>query len=446
MTSPLMNDPPGKCEQRKSAMAFHVGRQEEQLLEEFARLMGTEVSAVRLFDRAAGLAPGAAKQASSLRAIAIDRIAKQGAKRDGLLDSGGDAGAPSTEASPEARDDSPATSSGPHRGEPHSNAPSQEGLAPEEGAIVAPRKSGRATLTLGVVFAIGVAGVIGAWALKIAPGVRAAPLIDTAADELSKVAPPLQDAASSSDRTASILPAGQAGEPNPVGVASSVEHSTELQQPDKSPPAASLAAASPEPSGDAVVMSSVPVTRSITPTEALPSPAATAGQTAASAGASGFLPDPKQLKAGSVRQGGSVVADDSASATDAKRSPRLAEAPVLPPPSNAPPQPARPPVPLARPSFNTSTNGAPQPTAHKIGAPPKSSSKSIDHAPNPKVGATSPPLDLMTAPGVATAPVVTKASSETPTSTESLLQFVPNLFEKGVNAVRGFVGDASRGS
>jgi hypothetical protein len=440
MSSPLMNGPPGEHEQRKSAPASHTEQREEHLLEEFARLMGTEVSAV-LFDRAADIAPGEAEQASPLRAIAIEQITKQGSERDSL----GDAGEASTETSPETRDELPVTSSDAHRGEARSNGPSQEGLAPEEGAMVAPRQSGRATLTLGVIFAIGVAGVVGAWALKIAPGVRAAPVIDKAADELSKVAPHLQDAASSGDRKASILPVGQAGEPSPVGLASTVERSTELQHLDKSPPAASLVAASPEPSGDAIVMSSVPVIGSIAPTDASPISATTAGQTAAPGPG-----DPEQVKAGLVSQGGSVVADDRASATDANRSPRLAEAPVLPPLSNAPPQPAITPVPLARPSFNSSLTGAPQPAVHKIGVRLKSSSKSIDHAPNPKIGATignsSPPLDLATNPDAATAPVVAKASSETPASTEPPLQFVPNLLKKGVSAVRGFVGDASGGS
>jgi hypothetical protein len=441
MTSPLMDGSPGKCEQSKRALVSHIEQQEEHLLDEFARLMGTEVSAVRLFD-----APGEAQQAPSPRAIAIEQVAKQGSKRHGLLRSVGDEGAASTEALPKARDELPVTSSDSHRGEAYFNAPSRGGLAPEGGPIVAPSKSGRATLMLGVVFAIGVTGVIGAWALKIAPGVRTVPLIDVTADELFKVAPSLHDAVSSGDHTASILPVGQAGEPNLVSLASSVEHSTELQQPDKSPRTTSLAAASPEPSADAPMVSSVPGVRSIMPRDALPVPATTAGQTAAP----GFLPDPKQAKSELVGQSGSVVADDGAPATDAKRSPRLAEAPVLLPASNAPPQLARPPVPLARPSFNSSINGAPQPHAHKIGVPPKSSSKSIDHAPNPKVGGaignSSPPLDLATTPGVATAPVVAKASSETPTSTGSLLQFVPNLFEKGVSAVRSFAGDSSRGS
>jgi hypothetical protein len=441
MTSPLMNGPLGDREQIKSAPAPHTEQQEEYLLEEFARLMRTEVSAVRLLERAADIEPGEAEQASPLRAIAVEQIAKQGSKRVSL----GDAGAASTEASPETRDELPVTSSDARRSEARSKDPSQKGQAPEEGVIVAPRKSGRATLTLGVVFAIGVAGVIGAWVFKIAPGVRAAPVIEMAADELSKLAPRLQDA------VFSIKPMGQAGEPNPVGLPSSAEHSSETQQLDKSPPAASLAAASPEPSGEAIVMSSVPVIRSIAPTDASPVPATAAGQTAAPAAASGFLPgDPEQVKAGLASQGGSVIADKSASATDANRSPKVAEAPVLPPPSNAPPQPANAPVPLARPSFNSSTNGAPEPVAHKIGVRLKSSSKPIDHAPNPKIGATignsSPPLDLATDPGMATAPVVAKALSETPSSTESPLQFVPNLFEKGVSAVRGFVGDASRGS
>ena len=442
MTSPLLNGPPGQCEERKSASPSHIEQQEEHLLEEFAALMGTEVSAVRLLDKAADLGSREAEQASPLRAIALEQITKQES----------DAGAALTEASPEARDESLVTSSDAHRGEAYSNAPSLEGLAPERDAIVAPRKSGRATLMLGTVFAIGVVGVIGAWAaVKIAPGVRAAPLIDMASGESSEGAPPVHDAASSGDRASSILPVGQASEPNPVDPASSVERSTDLPQPDKSPPAASSAAASPEPSaGDPVVTSSAPATRSITPpTDAAPAPATTADQTAAPAGPPATLPDPTEVKADSVSQGDSVAAGDNASAADAKPSPKVAEAPVSPPPSNTAPQPDYPPVPPVRPSFHSSTNGAPQPLTHKIAARPKSSSKSVDHAPDPKdlatTGASSPTLDLATAPGEAKAPVATKASSETPTATDSLLNFVPNLFEKGASAVRGFVGDASHG-
>jgi hypothetical protein len=89
--------------------------------------------------------------------------------------------------------------------------------------------------------------------------------------------------------------------------------------------------------------------------------------------------------------------------------------------------------------------------AHKTGALSKSSSKSIDRKPTPKVRTTmgSPvrPLDVATAPGsgAATAPEVAKAPRETGTSAESLLQFVPSLFDKGVSAVRNFVGNGASG-
>jgi hypothetical protein len=436
MTNRVMNGPPGHSGQRKSAPASPHEQQEEHLLEEFARLMGTEVSAVR-FDRAAGLAPGEARQAPPVSA-AVEQITKQGSG----------AGAASTKASPEARDTSAGTNSDAQRGETYFNAPSLAGLAPDKDAIVAPRKSGRATLMLGAVFAIGIVGVIGAWAaVKIAPGVWAAPLIGLAADESSKGTQTSPDTAPSTDRTASIVPAGEAGEPNPVGPASSAEHPTELQQPDK-PPAAPLAAASPEPSRDPTATSSAPATRSITPPDAAPV-ATTADPAVAPAGASGDAPDPKQVKAGLASQGGSVAADDNASAADAKRSPKVAEPAASPTPSDAAPQPARAPVPIARPSFNSSAKGAPQPDAHKVAARPKASSKPIDHAPNPKaaaaVGPPQPSLDLATAPGAATTPVATKASSETPSSTDTMLNFVPNLFEKGVGAVRGWVGGGSRG-
>src|SRR5581483_5966247 len=103
MTGPLVNGPCARREQRKSASpASHIAQQEEHLLEEFAHLLGTEVSAIRLFDRAAGPAPGEARQASPRRAIAVEQITKQGS----------DAGAAPTVVSPKGRDESPVTSSG----------------------------------------------------------------------------------------------------------------------------------------------------------------------------------------------------------------------------------------------------------------------------------------------------------------------------------------------
>jgi hypothetical protein len=441
MSNAVLKGPCDAFEQRTNVTGTLGGQQEKELLEEFARLMGADVSALRLFDKTAGFAPREASQPSRLRVISIDKSTKKNGEDGDPLGCIDDAPSASSKTadSPELRGNGlRVPSSG-------SNIPYHEGLAPGEEAIQAPGHS-RANLALGILVAVGVAGLISAWALKAAPGLPAAPTIDLAADDLSKVQPPVQEAVPT-------LPRDQAGKPSPVNLVSSAERSTELPQETKSPPTTPSGAAKPQPSGEPTSVAG-PITTSIAPTarsialvaesEALPAPATTVGQ------ATGAASAPETGETALVHPDGAFISDDREFPTYAKPSPRLAGAPALPAPSDAVPQPVRPPVPVARPSFKALINGTAQPTVNKVDLPTKSSSKSINRAPNAKTvtinGNVSTALDLATAPGVAPAPVVASAPGGTTTSAESLLQLVPTLFDKGVSVVNGLVGDASRGS
>jgi hypothetical protein len=57
MSNAVLKGPCDPFEQRTTVTGSRAGQQEEDLLEEFARLMGADVSALRLVDKAAGFAP-----------------------------------------------------------------------------------------------------------------------------------------------------------------------------------------------------------------------------------------------------------------------------------------------------------------------------------------------------------------------------------------------------
>jgi hypothetical protein len=76
MSAPLPRGPTDRVEKIRSANASRIKQGEENLLKEFAHLMGADVKAVRLTDRAAGDALGGA-QTSPPPVIAVDQPAKQ---------------------------------------------------------------------------------------------------------------------------------------------------------------------------------------------------------------------------------------------------------------------------------------------------------------------------------------------------------------------------------
>jgi hypothetical protein len=439
MSAPLPRGPTDRVEKIRSANASRIKQREENLLKEFAHLMGADVKAVRLPDRAAGDALGGA-QTSPPPVIAVDQPAKQRRTDPSFPISVVDAALVSKKTSSKFRGDVLAVrSSYPHEGGTFASAPS-----------TGRRRWGRANVVLTILFVIGAGGFFGAWALNAAPDARIATPVDSAADGSAKALASLREAISASDSSASVLPLNQAGKQDQVNLAPGDDRSSEpLPHPRSAP-------TSPDPSNaeGPNPISSVPAARSITPADAPSVPPTTVGQAADSADNprshpdSRSLPESKDEKMRLVRLGGSVP-DDSGSSKEAIQSLKPAEAPALPPPPPALPD--RAPVPPARPLSQAPANIAPQPLAHKTGVLSKSSSKSIDRKPTPKVRTTmgSPlrPLDVATAPGsgAATAPEVAKAPRETGTSAESLLQFVPSLFDKGVSAVRNFVGNGASG-
>jgi hypothetical protein len=418
MSAPLPKGTANRGEKIKSANASRIEKPEENLLEEFAQLMGADVNAIRPLDRAAGGMQSGASQTLPPPVIAVDQFAKQRSTVHSFPSAIGAAASASTEKSSEFRGDVlPVLSAHPHEGGTFASVPSTRR-----------RRLSRANVTLTVLIMIGAGGFYGAWALNAAPGARTATPVDVA-DESAKVSPALREA------TSSVEPSEQGRKEDQVNLASPGDPPSGL------PSGSRSAATSSDPSdaGAPIVAASPAVALSPAPVDPPSVSTTAAGQTADTAGTTRSLSDSKEDKVDLVRS----VPNDSGSFTDSTRSLKPASPPPAPPESSVP-------VPRPRPLSKAPANSTRQPSAHKVVALSKSPSKSIDRAPTPKVGATigspSRPLDVATAPGadVAAAPEAAKAPHET-TSSDSLLQFVPNLFNRGVSAVRSIMGSSATG-
>jgi hypothetical protein len=419
MSAPSPKGTANRGEKIKGANASRIKKPEENLLDEFAELMGADVNAIRPADRAARGRQSGASQTSPPPVIAVDQFAKQRSTVHSFPSSIGAAASASTEKPSEFRGDVlPVLNAHPHDGGTFASVPSTRR-----------RRLSRANVTLTALIMIGAGGFYGAWALNAAPGARTATPVD-AADESAKVSPALREA------TSSVEPSEQGRKEDQVNLASPADPTSGL-------PSGSRSAATSSDSSEAgaPIVAASPAVALSTASADTPSVSTTAAdQTADIAGTTRSLSDSKEDKVDLVR---SVP---NGSGSDSTRSLKPAEAPASPLPA----LPESVPVPHARPLSKASANSTRQPSAHKVVALSKSSSKSIDHPPTPKVRATmgspSRPLDVATAPGddVATAPEAAKAPHET-TSTDSLLQFVPNLFNRGVSAVRSIMGGAATG-
>jgi hypothetical protein len=422
MSTPFAKGPDDRLEIRSDR------QRQETLLEEFAHLMGADVDTIRTSNTAGDGALGGAGQASPYHVTAVDRLAKRMTFYDFRSSIGGATSA-LEKSSPGFRSDELAGVT---------SVPRLTGSF-AHGPLIWRRRAGRRKVTLTVLFVILAGGSFGAWALSSGLGARGGAPVDMAADQATKEPPllPSRETSSSTQSSASGTRLDDPAKQDQAILPSNDNHASELFA-DKR-----LTTAPPDPSDAST--SSMPHALPVTSSEAPSAAPTTVGQSADSGGNSISPPEPMEDKANRVRPGGSGP-DDSPSSMDENSSMKSAEARALSPPS--PPDRAL--APHARPLSQGPADTARQAVTHKIVAPSKSVSKSINRAPTPKVVATvgrPRPLDEATAPGtgLAAAPEGAEAPHENTSSAEPMLQFVPTMFDRGVSAVRNLFGNATGG-
>ena len=322
-----------------------------------------------------------------------------------------------------------------------------------------PRRSGRVKLTVGVLVGLGAAGLVGAWAVKGAPGLPKTPPMILAVDGPTKVQPPSQETVASPNNSASMLLKDQTNKPAPVKLVSNEEQPVDLQQ----------AGAAPAAPSDAAASASAPVQQGAARGIAA---LATVAATAAPPAAPAPFPEPKRVKTVSVRPDGSLIANAAVQSTDAgpsvvpqdaRPSAPLAyaapasEAPVaaVPAADTAPPAPVSVPAaaaPVAAPAAAAAAPVDPAPTATATNvsetsgelAMPRPSDVPVPKA-RPSFGAlaqpATPKLDLPAKPSakstarVPIAKIDTTVAGGSNPAPESPLQLVPNLLGSVARAV-----------
>jgi hypothetical protein len=379
-------------------------------LEEFAGLMGVDVNALERFDGAGEFAP-------------TPRVSHEPA-------------ASKIEGSPRL-----------NRGETSvqgSSLPSEAthpaGLyrSAERVAEAPPMRRRSRALTLRVLVAVGIAGWLGAWALKGAPGAQETSTME--ADDSLKAPPTNQEAAALRDKSTSTLPGNQTGKPEPANLESIEKRPSVFGEQTKPPTttpsvAATLIPAEAAPSAMPITApvsaSAAPlVTRSI----ALLGSASEQTQIPVSTPAPPTAPtvysEPKGLKAVSVRSDGSDRPNDDGTRAGANHSERPSPARTSPAPSNmVPPLLLNPPTPVARPSFDASAGGALKPVKARLDVPAQPPASSVDIEPVARTASIAP-----NAPPPAN---VAADPSGGDFSAKSVLQFVPNLYEDAASALLG---------
>jgi SPOR domain len=443
-------------ERRLRAAGSPVGPQEDPL-DELARLVGLDARETKPAQKTFAFAPKA--EAPRLPPVHLLRVDEQSNRTAAIahLPHAGFGGA--TEAAPlrgTLEDDADIHDRDEHDDTAHAGAPPPAAVA----QAPARRRSRGVTVSMGVLVAVGAAGLVGAWVVKGAPGMPKIPPMIMAMGGPTKVQPPSQETISSPSDSASVLLKDQTGKTVPVKLVSSEEQPVDLQQQAKaqaiatpapaivvasvssaaadpapvpavstqSPPVASAAAAAALPS-PVTPPTPVPVqqaTRSInlsnigTP----PAPPAAALPPAAAAP----FPEPKRVKTVSVRPDGSVIssgAETTADAGAAATAPAATGNPVvsdaLP---DATPQPAHPPVPRARPSFDADARNAAQAATPKLDLPTKLAPKSTTRVPTART-------DTTVASGAAQSPPQSPEAAGQPT------QPAPSIFQAVAKAVTG---------
>jgi hypothetical protein len=302
-------------------------------------------------------------------------------------------------------------------------------------ALPAPRR--RRALTVGIFLVLGVAGCLGAWTLRSASGSPGLAAME--ADDPPKAQPTAQETAALRDDAVSIPPADQTGAPAPVDSASTEKQPSAPQQPINAPVATPSAAppsameASPSAALAAALVSASaapPVTRSIALQASAAEPAQVSAPVVAAPPAPAN-PEPNRPKAASLRT-------DAPSPPNGDGAPARAKnpAPVLAPraaaaPGDIAPAPLKPPAPAARPSASASAAAAPKPAPVKEKLDPPAAlhaDSGRDQAVARSDGAApaAPPA----------APAAPEPASSGGTA-DAVLRFVPNLYDKAANALRG---------
>jgi hypothetical protein len=262
------------------------------------------------------------------------------------------------------------------------------------------RRSGRSALVMSLLVGVGAVAVVGAWAVKGAPGLPKTPPVIMAADTPTKVQPPSQDNVASPDDSASILLKDQSAKPTPVKVVSSEEQPVDLQQQSSQAAAASMPVSALPSSATTRSIAPIPVPApsSTNAAPAAPAPTvalATVGPAAPPAAPAPF-PEPKRVKTVSVRPDGSLIS--SGQAADSTPAPTVvanSDASAAPgadttasvPSDGAASLPANPPLPVKRPTFSSSAAQAATPKLD-LPLPTKLSGKSTARVPIAKTDTT----------------------------------------------------------
>jgi len=377
-------------------------------LEEFAGLMGVDVNALERFDGAGEFAP-------------TPRVSHEPA-------------ASKIEGSPRL-----------NRGETSvqgSSLPSEAthpaGLyrSAERVAEAPPMRRRSRALTLRVLVAVGIAGWLGAWALKGAPGAQETSTME--ADDSLKAPPTNQEAAALRDKSTSTLPGNQTGKPEPANLESIEKRPSVFGEQTKPPTTTPSVAATliPAEAAPSAMPITAPVSASAAPlvTRSIALLGSTSEQTQipvstpAPPTAPTVYSEPKGLKAVSVRSDGSDRPNDDGTRAGANHSERPSPARTSPAPSNmVPPLLLNPPTPVARPSFDASAGGALKPVKARLDVPAQPPASSVDIEPVARTASIAP-----NAPPPANVAADPSGGSF---SADTVLQFVPNLYEKAASAL-----------
>jgi hypothetical protein len=376
-------------------------------LEEFADLMGVDVSALERFGGAAGLVP------------------TPGAPHEPA--------APQMVSSPTLHEDAMSV----HGFNIISGATEVDDLyRPAEMSIVAAAQTSRRSRLpmLAVLVAVGVAGCVGAWAINGAPGAR------TSAGEAGaglEALPIDQKTAALRGDSISSLPEDQTNKPGIVGPESIENQPSVSEEQTKSPTTTPSSAATLTPTDAALsdmpaaapvsASAAPPVTRSIAPSSSTAERTQVLAPAETPLTAQVVSPEPKPLKVVSVHSDGSVSPSGEGTSSGVNSSLPPLAAQISPTPTTLVTPLLNPPTPIARPSFDASAGGSLKPVKKRLDAPPAPSADSADHKPVASIDASAltPPVN------------VAADSGGGGFTAKSALQFVPNLYEKAASALSG---------